>query len=464
MKFLTKEYMSILTIIKDDFEQDLTVDPECKSLYGEIFTPFELIEKMFDMMDENVFSDPSKTFMDAGAGSGFFSVALYWRLMNGLSDSFPDEGERSKHIIEKMLHFSELREENVNKLISLFGNNANCYFGNYLEYTEKRFDYIIGNPPYNCNGIKKVPTNNVKNKKQDGKTIWIDFVKHSVDRLNTGGEILFIIPSIWMKPDREKTYDFITRYKIRKLICMTNTQTNSYFRGEAQTPTCLLYLRKEPNDYLVEIYDQDMQDYITYSYQEQEPLPVFGASILQKTKAHSVDLHLPKVYKTNMPPKGTTLVDKLSKSNTYANIRTTVLDGLNAKLVIQYSNKELAFYGKKKLVMPHKMYGFPYIDYTGQYGICNRDSYVILCDDTSVLERLSQFFKTKTALYLFESTRYRMKYLEKYIFQLLPDITKLSDFPHDITDESIADYFGYTLEERSAIQNLHKKQYTFTYQ
>ena len=58
-----------------------------------------------------------------------------------------------------------------------------------------------------------------------------------------------------------------------------------------------------------------------------------------------------------MPPKGTTLADKLSKSNTYANIRTAVLDGLNAKLVIQYSNKELAFM-VKKLVMPHKMYGF----------------------------------------------------------------------------------------------------------
>ena len=100
------------------------------------FTPFELIEKMFDMMDENVFSDPSKTFMDAGAGSGFFSIALYWRLMSGLSEHLPDENERSRHIIEKMLHFSELREENVNKLISLFGNNANCYSGNYLEYTE----------------------------------------------------------------------------------------------------------------------------------------------------------------------------------------------------------------------------------------------------------------------------------------------------------------------------------------
>ena len=69
--------MSIFTINKETYEQDLTVDPECKSLYGEIFTPFELIEKMFDMMDNNVFSDPSKTFMDAGAGSGFFSIALF---------------------------------------------------------------------------------------------------------------------------------------------------------------------------------------------------------------------------------------------------------------------------------------------------------------------------------------------------------------------------------------------------
>ncbi len=463
MKFLIKKYMSILTINKNDFEQDLTVNPECKALYGEIFTPFELVEKMLDMMDKNVFNNPSKTFMDAGAGTGFFSIALFWRLMDGLSDCFPDKSERSEHIINNMLYFSELREENVNRLISLFGQNANCHSGNYLEYTEKHFDYIIGNPPYNCNGIKKVPTNNIKNKKQDGKTIWIDFVKHSVDRLKKGGEILFIIPSIWMKPDREKTYDFITKYKIRKLICMTNTQTNTFFRGEAQTPTCLMYLRKDTNDYQVDIYDQDVQDYITYTYCDQEPLPVFGASILQKTKAYDDKLRLQRVYKTNMPPKGTNLANTLSKSNTYANIRTAVLDGLDAKLVIQYSNKELAFYGKKKLIMPHKMYGFPYIDYTGQYGICNRDSYVILCDDTSILERLSQFFKTKTALYLFESTRYRMKYLEKYIFQLLPDITKLADFPQDITDDSIADYFGYTIEERTAIQNLHSKRYTFTY-
>ena len=71
--------------------------------------------------------------------------------------------------------------------------------------------------------------------------------------------------------------------------------------------------------------------------------------------------------------------------------------------------------------------------------------------------------KTNTALYLFECTRYRMKYLEKYIFQIIPDIARLSNFPREINDETIADYFGFTKEERDAIISLHSTSYSFKY-
>ena len=97
----------------------------------------------------------------------------------------------------------------------------------------------------------------------------------------------------------------------------------------------------------------------------------------------------------------------------------------------------------------------------GEYGISNRDKYVILREDEEELKRLQRFFSTKTALYLFEATRYRMKYLEKYIFQLIPDITKLAGFPEKINDNTIAEYFGFSEEERSAIDNLHAKKYKF---
>ena len=42
---------------------------------------------------------------------------------------------------------------------------------------------------------------------------------------------------------------------------------------------------------------------------------------------------------------------------------------------------------------------------------------------------------------MFEATRYRMKYLEKYIFNMIPDITVIPDFPSDINDKTIAMYF-----------------------
>jgi len=65
-----------------------------------------------------------------------------------------------------MIYMSEIRDENIVKLQELFGKEANIIKGDFLSYKEKQFDYIIGNPPYNCNGIKKVPTNNLKDKKK----------------------------------------------------------------------------------------------------------------------------------------------------------------------------------------------------------------------------------------------------------------------------------------------------------
>ena len=54
-----------------------------------------------------------------------------------------------------------------------------------------------------------------------------------------------------------------------------------------------------------------------------------------------------------------------------------------------------------------------------------------------------------------------MKYLEKYAFELLPDITKIENFPKEITDNTIASFFEFSDIEISCINNLHKKNYIF---
>ena len=239
--------------------------------------------------------------------------------------------------------------------------------------------------------------------------------------------------------------------------------TNKIFSGQAQTPTCCFCLTKEKGDNTIDLYDKDREKYINYKFDIGSPIPVFGVSVINNLQPLiKKNGHL-QVIKTNLPSKDTSISPTNDSKHKYPNIHTTILNKLDPELVIKYSNKSLIYNGKCKLVMAHKMYGFPYIDEEDKYGISNRDNYVIVDKSMENLKKIQDFLSTKTALYLFEATRYRMKYLEKYIFQLIPDITKIEDFPKVINDDSIAQYFNFDDIDRENIKNLHKKNYCFNY-
>jgi len=453
--------MSILHINKNNYIQNLSTCKEKKEEYGEIFTPFRLIYYMFNMLDDEIFKNPNTKWLDAGSGTGFFSMVLYWKLIEGLSNEFENINERHNHIIKNMIYMSEIQDDNIKHLKKIFGNEANIIEGDFLN-TSGSFDYVIGNPPYNSNGLKKVPTNISREKKEDGKTIWISFVRHSIELLKYNGQLLMIIPLLWMRPDKAKSYDLFTKHKLNKIYCLSNTQTNQLFSGQAQTPTSCVLLTKRENDWNVDLYDTDNEKYIEYNYIYGDAIPVFGASVINKIKPNFGEPHL-NVLKTNMPPKGVSISDNYDNKHVYKNIRTVILNGLNPQLVIEYSDKPLAFYGKKKIILGHKMYGFPYIDRKGDFGISNRDNYIICNDNINILERICDFLSTKLALYIFESTRYRMKYLEKEAFTFIPDINIINNITDAIDDNSLCDFFCINEKEKNSIFNLHKKQYTFTY-
>ncbi len=47
--------------------------------HGEVFTPDFLVERMLDMVPEEVWRDPSRTFLEPSCGSGNFVVAIVRR-------------------------------------------------------------------------------------------------------------------------------------------------------------------------------------------------------------------------------------------------------------------------------------------------------------------------------------------------------------------------------------------------
>jgi tRNA1(Val) A37 N6-methylase TrmN6 len=471
--------MSITTLILAEFQQDFTVSPTDKLQYGEIYSPFSLIKKMLNLFEPAVFTNKTAKWLDTGAGSGYFSMVLFDYLNRGLTQIILDEGERKAHILENMMYLSEVKAENIVLLKSRFGPTANIIEGDFLSTKEfsnsskffsvpTSFDYIIGNPPYNAHGQKKVPTNSSRPKTQDGQTVWGHFLKKALTLLKPGtGQLCYIVPSIWMKPDKAGLYDLLTTYKIEKLHCLSNTATNKLFKGAAQTPTCYFLLThvqqteayNTEHNKTINLYDTVTQTYIEYPFKGGAPLPLFGQALIKKLQPFFLKAGGPlPMLKTNMPSKASKFAETYDALHfPYPNIKTCHLNGLHPGLVINYSNIPQAYAKLPKLVLAHKMYGFPYLDMAGTYGLSNRDNYVCI-KPLGQIKQVQAFLSTKFALYVYEATRYRMKYLERYAFELLPDITQLPDFPptHLITDETIAIYFGLSEEERKQIQVFHK--------
>ena len=65
-----------------------------KELFGEVFTPFYFIDNIFKIFPENIFKNHNLKWLDPGAGTGNFSIYLYFKLLESLSNVIPDEYNR----------------------------------------------------------------------------------------------------------------------------------------------------------------------------------------------------------------------------------------------------------------------------------------------------------------------------------------------------------------------------------
>jgi hypothetical protein len=159
-----------------------------------------------------------------------------------------------------------------------------------------------------------------------------------------------------------------------------------------------------------------------------------------------------KVIKTSMRP-GRPKQLKVNKDETgefpYKNVKTCILqrecdnDNISPKLMIEYSNIPCVFNNVTKLILAHKMWGYSYFDEKGEYGISNRDNYVIVDYTKPQLKQINDFLNLKCIMELFDATRYRMRFLERYIFDFLPNITSLPNFPKQIDESQVKTYFEW---------------------
>jgi len=451
----------------------LAIANDARNNYGIVYSPDPLVDKILDLIPKHHYENPHLKWLDVGAGNGAFTLNLYNRLLNHLAPAFPNLESRRHHIIKNMITLCEIYPPHIEKLNNLFSPHANIITSDFLLLNKDVtcFDFIIGNPPYNINGALKTPTNKSLKKNNDGKQIYVDFVKKSLSLLNHGGHLALIIPSLWLKPDKAGLYYTLlhSNFVIEKLHCLNTSETQKAFLYKAQTPTCFFYGHlktketKETKQVSLAIYDKLNKCYVDYVLRANYPIPSNGINIINKLLVYVDKVGHLKVYKSNSPSKKSLFCNSNNNSNftnfTNLNIQTTMLHKKTPLLITNYSNNLQHYAEQPKLILAHKMYGFPYLDSSGAYGISSRDNYILTTTDYSIneLQQIQAFLSTKIALFIFSTTNYRMRYLERYAFQYIPAITKIKEFPNLLNldcisrEKLIINFFNFSSNEETII-------------
>ena len=223
---------------------------------------------------------------------------------------------------------------------------------------------------------------------------------------------------------------------------------------------------ENPEDYkIINIFDKLVNNYTEYKLYKNFPIPIHGISIINKCIEKVNQYGNIKFIKTNLPSKYIILTQTETETNKFINVKTCTKNKTTNKyeLIYNYSNKSLIFYNIPKIIMAHKVYGIPFLDLHGEYGISTRDNYIIKDYSQTELIFLKQYFESRLILFIFSTTRYRMQYLERYAFEFIPNILeyireKKYNIDYLITYSNtfpslLYDFFNLNKDEINIIEN-----------
>ena len=313
--------------------------------------------------------------------------------MEGLKEVISNTNQRKKHILENMLYMSELNKKNcfITKQIFDINNeyNLNIYEGNSLEMdTEKiwgieKFDIIIGNPPYNKDNIGT------------GNMIWHLFVEKSLEvLLKNQGYLLFVHPSLWRKPQSEKTkmkkyFNLMTR--INQMLYLEIHNTSDGLKTFGCGTRYDFYVIKKIPKYKNTIILDEKNVLNDLNLEKYEWLPNSNFNIINQMLAINEEQKIKIINDFNYSRLNKLLVsNKQNKEFKYELIYLTPKKGIR----YMYSNvNNKGHFGIKKVIIGETGMDNAINDYEGKYGM-TQDSFGILISSKEEGEKILNIIKS----------------------------------------------------------------------
>ena len=432
---MTKLREQIDTLIKEN----LTIKTNEKSEFGEVFTPIIMIETLYERFPKNIWSNSSYTWLDPAGGIGNFSLVLFFWLMTGLKDKMPNDTDRAKHIIEKMIYTAEINTNNVNICKKIFKKlcptaKPNIHKGDFLKLNTtkptnwpNKFNCVIGNPPYNIGGTGL----------EGSKRTHIIFTEHSLHLLEKDGYLAFICPPSYRETnspmnklfkDANGHFVFIKIYgaqETNKLFHIQGRVDGFIYQKDAKGSTII----NDEYNIITNNVNIDLDNHI----------PNFGFTIFQKLYDKVAKLgHIDAFRNTEMSS---------IKSSTFGcNGRNKVLH-----LIVEKGKRVFKTVKKHSIQSTPKLFinglGVPYVYYDakGEYGP-SQSPIIILKPKKNVVNLIKSDFFSFVAWGLRLTGNNNLPYL----FNAIPDISKEKNTYKTMSD--IKNGFGLTNDEMKFIE------------
>ena len=422
-----------------------------KDKYGEVFTPPFLVQQMIDDLKSeccDLSLSQINTVFEPGAGKGvFFDMFINKNIFFSVKDNFEYTlNEINSEHLENLENITKKHSENSEIILH------DCLdIINMEKYTNKlgNYDFVLGNLPFTCHTKKFVPALAIKHKddktvtQSKSLTLWTKITHFCFEHiLKPGGYFYAIIPCIWLKPDRGKIYDLFTRDNSIIMLKIYDCKTaNTIFNYNCQTPICYVLVQKTKTkqEKHFKLYDHVSQKYSDFSLSPGKCIPTWGVDYFIRHSKFMKERHIPSCYEhilkiSTLNPKclaGETvrfskggLEDVDVDDDNYKIITGSIFDKKTKRLTLNgfVSNVPCLYYGKPKLILPHKRLAKFYKDYDGSYSCFGRDMYVFLCDNKKQIDELYNFLSNNLIVNQMIQNGFtiRMNFIEKYVFQYIP--------------------------------------------
>jgi methylase of polypeptide subunit release factors len=477
--------------VLDYIKNHLTPKSAERHKYGEVFTPMSLVNEMLDTLPSEVWANKTLKWLDPANGMGNFPIGVFLRLFYGfrtksgkyvgitnegegdynpgLTEVINNEDLRRKHIVKDMLYMVELNSKNNAIAKNLFKKLAPDVDPNIIQMHRtngfladiemkfpngvvKEFDIVMGNPPYNSGSTRAMATNETRKARAEigvtdekHKNLWIPFTNKSLDILKKDGYLLFIMPIGWFKPDRTGIYQRMLSHQIHKIRIIFNSDAKRIFGGSGEINVAYFLLENKETTQPTQILDiYNNKDII--QLKPDSILSLAYNSIFIKVQNKSVLFKDSEGYYTSAIASAKCRAGK----NKQVHRITNDGDITYIKTDITHQKQNVP-----KIILSGAKYPRFLYDNTGEYGVIGTHQHYFIGED---LDKIEKYFNTKLSALLLANIKYDMKYIDPKYY---PDVRTLP--LEKITDETLAGYFGFTKEEREAINATEypKREYKF---